>query len=39
MALRRTASFPSGVLGPVLLRAFYRLAWAFFSLVMILIAP
>src|SRR5215204_1190406 len=34
-AFRRTASFPSGVLGPVLFRAFRLLDWAFFSLVII----
>jgi hypothetical protein len=32
-ALRRTAAFPSGVLGPVLLRAFWRFAAAFLALV------
>jgi hypothetical protein len=31
-ALRRTAAFPSGVLGPVLLRAFWRFAAAFLAL-------
>src|SRR5215210_3377227 len=33
-AFMRTAAFPSGVLGPVLLRAFWRLALACLSLVM-----